>query len=120
MTITPLAPKVNGPLSEWSSTILLEGCVPGATVRVISLTRPDGEPVASGNATSGTVRLPLTPGIKLNAKDRLVAAQSANGQDSLPVSSQLAITVAPAPTATASLPNPALATHLWEFGAGVQ
>src|SRR5664279_5348806 len=100
MAILPLAPKVIGPLSDWSSTILLEGCVPGASVRVLSLTRPGGPPVAKGNATSGTVRLPLAVGVTLNAKDKLVAAQYANGHDSLPVSSVLAVTVAPAPTTT--------------------
>ena len=116
----PLAPKVQGPLSEWSSSIGVEGCVPGATIRVRSSARPGDGLVAQGLASSGEARLALAPGVALNAKDRLTAAQSAGGQESLPVSDMLAVWVAPAPKTTSDLPNPAIGTHLWEFGSGVQ
>lgn len=116
---TPLSPRVLGPISAWSASVLLDGCIPGAEVTVISLARSGAGKVATGTAQAGQVRLPLIAGVKLNGKDRLVAVQAIGGETSTAVSDPLAVSVAAEPKSSGDLPHPAIATHLWEFGRGV-
>lgn len=117
---TPLSPNVIGPLSEWTTTIRVEGCVPNAQVTIMSLSRPAPGIVAKGATPGGVARIPLVAGVRLTQHDRLVAVQSAGGADSTAPSDDLAVPVAPAPTVSASMPNPAFVSHLWEFGRALE
>jgi len=117
---TPCAPIIIGPLSEWSSSIRVEGCIPGASIAIVSLSRPGIGLLAKGTSSSGAARLALEPGVRLNEKDRLIAMQSFGGEESAPPSDALALPVAPAPKSSAGLPNPTFLSHLWEFGRALQ
>lgn len=116
----PCSPSIVGPVSEWSATVYVQACVPGAQVTVLSLTRSPPGVVAVGTASDGAARLPLSAGVKLRQDDRLIAVQRVGAEDSLPPSDVLALPVGAAPTSSAGLPSPAFASHLWECGRAVQ
>lgn len=114
------SPVLVGPLSEWSSSIRIDGCIPDAVLTVLSLKRSPGAVIAKGKVTGGTTRLQLMDGVKLNQQDRLIAIQGLSGSNSTPPSDALALGVAPAPTSMAGLANAVFVSHLWEFGMALQ
>jgi hypothetical protein len=67
--VAPLPPKVVGPVSELSTSILVEGQVTGATVTVYE----DNTQVAGGPAPSASFAFPLLPNKTLTAGQKLTA-----------------------------------------------
>src|SRR6266568_2122505 len=65
----PLPPKVVGPLSELSTSVLVEGQVAGATVAVFA----DKTPVAGGVAPSASFAFPLSANQSLKAGQKVTA-----------------------------------------------
>ncbi len=97
-------PRIDGPISEWSSSVRVSGCQPGAQVIVRSLTRPGVQDVATGTASGGSDRVEMLAGVRLKANDRLVAHQSNGGIESQwPPNDLSAVIVAGAPTNSVGL-----------------
>ena len=73
-----MQPVVVGPLSELSSSVLVRGQLPGATVTVETGSRT----VAKGIAKSGEQRFPLLGGTTLSRGEFLYAVQHLGGDQS--------------------------------------
>lgn len=67
-------PRLCGPLTSWSMTLLVEGALPGATIHVREGS-PIGSPVAKVVASGGRDRINLLPGVTLSAGRQLFVAQ---------------------------------------------
>jgi len=109
-------PTIVGPVSALSSSLRVQGSLPGATVIVLSLTRPTNAEVAKGVAQGGDDRFNLLSGVTLTANDRLVATQGLGSDASATPGDALALAVAPAPTNPAELGFVGYVSHLWECG----
>lgn len=108
-------PLLRGPFTAWSDSILVEGCLPGATV-IVTAHGPSVRTVAKGIAGGGSDRLPLLAGEKLQATDRLVVLQTLGVEASIETPSHLASLVAPAPTNHDALAPLAFRSHVYPCG----
>lgn len=113
-----ITPIVVGPLTEWSGSILVKGCLPGARI-VVSAVGPAPRKVAEGTAGGGADRVPLLAGEKLQAQDRLIVWQGLGGEASADTPSHLAVPVAPAPPQYGTLVPLAFRTRLYPCGRAV-
>jgi hypothetical protein len=111
-------PVLAGPLTEWSDTLLVEGAMPGATVRVRS-TGPNPRDIAQGTAAGGRDRFALLPGVKLQNHDHLLLRQELGAEASGWTPANLGTPVGPAPASHGQLPPPSIKTRLWRCGAKV-
>ncbi len=107
-----MQPVVVGPLSELSSSVLVRGQLPGATVTVETGSRT----VAKGIAKSGEQRFPLLGGTTLSRGEFLYAVQHLGGDQSDVPSGNQGMPVAPAPTSSADFGPVNVATHLYACG----
>jgi hypothetical protein len=110
-----MKPTIVGPLSELSTSIRVQGQLPGATVTVVS-TRPGFRVVAKGVATSSDERFPLGAGAVLSQADLLFAIQDLGGDKSPEPSGDLGMTVQRKPQSIADLGHVGFVTHLFECG----
>ncbi|HDR7359781.1 TPA: hypothetical protein QCX16_003191 [Bacillus toyonensis] len=111
-------PIIRGPLTEWSQTILVEGCLPGATV-IIESKGSNPRTLAKGIANGGSDRLELLPGQKLDVKDKVVVTQQLGSEKCPIMSIDYAMVVGPSPIDHKSLPPISIYTNLWECGKAV-
>lgn len=111
-------PLVRGPLTEWTDSVLVEGCLPGAAITVTAL-GSSIRTVAKGVANGGSDRVPLLAGEKLFASDRLVVFQTLAGESSIETPGHLAMPVSPAPINHDSLAPLAFRSHVFPCGRGL-
>lgn len=115
MTDRLCTPIIGGLLSNMSNKVFVSNCVPGATIIVRSLTRPDDLVRAPTTASFGY--LPLLPNVQLVAGDRLVAAQlDGAGNESPQTAPELAVVVGGAPTSVQGVSPVDIAGRLWQCG----
>ncbi len=111
-------PLVRGPLTEWSDSFIIEGCLPGATI-VVSSMGPSPRTVGKSTAHGGTDHVPLLSGEKLQPQDLIVVFQTLGSDTSMTTPSHLAMPVAAAPAQHAALSPLTFRTHLYPCGRGV-
>ncbi|MGN2642435.1 hypothetical protein ACTD5D_40935 [Nocardia takedensis] len=107
---------VVGPVGEWMSAVLVQGCLPGAQITVRTL---EGAMVASGVSGGGADYVPVEKYVVLRAGQRLVAVQELDAQISEPASQELAVTVGAAPTEHSQLPPLVFRSRLFECARAV-
>src|SRR3990172_4187868 len=109
-------PIIKGPLCEWSSDLLVEGCIPGATIELESVgLRP--RKLAKAIANGGSDRVPLPSGVQLEPGDLVSVAQQLGAEDSGLTPHLLAVSVGPAPKQHAPLAAVNFRSRVWECGA---
>jgi hypothetical protein len=111
-------PLIVGLLTEWSDSICVQGCLPGATIRISCIgasPRDLGEGIASG----GIDRIPLRPGERLHASDRVMVSQKLGGEHSEPMPEYLAVSVASAPTDHGQLAPLSILSRLFACGGAI-
>jgi hypothetical protein len=112
-------PTLIGSISEWSSTLLVESCVPGATVTVESI-GPSVRTVAkTAGVGGGRDRIHLLAAEKLRADDLLVLSQESAAGLSPKTDKRLAFPIGSAPTDSGSLPPLSFVSHIYECGQAV-
>lgn len=111
-------PLVRGPLTEWTHSFLVEGCLPNARI-VVSSIGPSPRTLAKGTAGGGSDRVPLLAGEKLQARDLIIVFQSLDNESSIPTPSHLAMPVAPVPRQHAGLAPLAFRTHIYPCGRAI-
>lgn len=111
-------PIVSGPLTEWSDSFFIEGCLPGAMI-VVSSMGPSPRTVGKSTANGGTDRVPLLPGEKLQSQDLIVVFQTLGSDSSITTPSYLAVPVAPAPVQHAALSPLTFRTHVYPCGRAI-
>ncbi len=110
-------PTLTGPISEWSTTLLVEGCVAGATVKVRSIgPMPRDIATLANVGGGGRIRINLLAGVTLRADDLLVLLQTGAAGMSPETAKKLAFPVAPAPTNAGNLPPLSFVSHVYECG----
>jgi hypothetical protein len=110
-----MRPVVVGPLSELTSSIRVQGQLPGATVSV-EAAGPAPRTLAKGVASSGDQRFPLLGGVSLDRRDVVYAVQKLGGVQSDVPSGNLAMPVAAAPATGVDFGPVHLVTHPYACG----
>jgi hypothetical protein len=111
-------PLLRGPFTEWSDSVVVEGCLPGATA-VVTAVGPSVRTVAKGNVGGGSDRLPLLAGEKLKSTDVLLVFQTLGAESSIETPHHLGSPVAPAPTQHGALAPLAFRSHVYPCGRAI-
>jgi hypothetical protein len=116
MVLKLCTPIIDGLLSNLSEMVFVSNCVPGATVVIRSLERPN-ETLVKALINQPDGFLPLIAGITLVAGDRLVARQEdAFGHESPETQEQLAVKVGAAPSNAMGISPVDINGTLWQCG----
>lgn len=113
--MTLCTPIVHGPLTAWSDSFLVDGCLPGARI-IVSSVGPSPRMLAKSTAGGGSDRVPLLAGEKLQAQDRIVVSQSLGSEASAVTPVHLALAVAHVPTLHTALSPITFRTHVYPCG----
>jgi len=116
--MTLITPLVRGPLTEWTASFLVEGCLPGAQI-VVSSVGTSPRTLGKSTAVGGSDRVSLLPGEALQAQDRIVVFQTLGSESSVSTPSHFAVPVAPAPTLHAALPPLSFLTYVYPCGRAI-
>lgn len=114
--MAPGIPSVVGPITEWASTVLVEGCLPGATITIATT---DGQSIATAVSDGGSDQVPIPVGAPLTVGQRLVASQQLNADTSATTPDELAVAVSASPTNHNQLPPLTFRSRLFECGRAV-
>ena len=115
-------PTIVGPVSELSTSLRVQGALPGATIYVIAFDMatlhrfPTSRTVAKGKAVGGDDRLLLLRGAKLHASDILFARQESDSEKSNTLSNDKGLAVQPAPTTASELGYVGFFSRLYKCG----
>jgi glycerophosphoryl diester phosphodiesterase len=107
-----MQPAILGPLSELSTSVRVQGQLPGAAVTVSSAKRV----VAKAIASSADQRLTLSAGVVLSRTEMLHATQALGNEVSAVPTGDQGTPVAPAPASASALPHVNVVTHLYACG----
>lgn len=108
-------PIIRGPLTEWSSSFLVEGCLPGAQI-IVSAVGPSPRTLAKSIAGGGSDRVPLLAGEKLQAQDVILVLQIHGSESSVATAGHLGVPVGPAPIQHSALSPVTFRTHVYPCG----
>lgn len=112
MEETLAAPLLIGPVSTWSTRILVTGCSPGAEVKLHRVGNKT-DLIGSAMANDSECEVELTSAVA--AGERIVAIQELDGQSAATPEAQ-ALEITPSLKADETLPNPWLLTTLYVWG----
>ncbi|MBO3095469.1 hypothetical protein [Cellulomonas dongxiuzhuiae] len=111
-------PRIVGPVSGWTSSLLIEGAVAGATV-VVRDGSPTGPDLVKSSVGGGRDRVPLLPGVQLSPGRALFVAQIDAFDTSPWTSPHLAEVVGPPPVDWAKVPPPWFRSQVFACGRAV-
>ncbi|ADO71977.1 hypothetical protein [Stigmatella aurantiaca] len=113
-----ITPLLQGPLTEWSDSLVVEGALPGATV-VARTIGPNPRDIAKSIVAGGRDRVTFLPGVQLQEKDRILVRQELGGEQSEWTPDHLGVDAGKAPADHGALAPLSFKSHAWECGTRV-
>lgn len=107
--------SIVGPVSELSTSLRVQGALPGANVLVTSVGRNPRD-IAKGIASGGDDRIALLSGVTLQIDDILIAVQEFGGEKSDDLPKSLGLSVQGAPKTASELGHVGFLSHLYTCG----
>lgn len=108
-------PTIVGPVSELSTSLRVQGALPGATILVVSV-GANPRDTAKGIASGGDDRISLLPGVTLQNNDILIALQELGGDKSPEPPKSLGLSVQDVPSIPNQLGHVGFLSHLYKCG----
>lgn len=108
-------PTIVGPVSELSTSLRIQGALPGATILVVSV-GANPRDIAKDIASGGDDRILLLPGITLQNDDILIAVQELGGDKSPEPPKSLGLSVQNVPSIPSQLGHVGFLGHPYKCG----
>lgn len=108
-------PTIVSPVSELSTSLRVQGALPGASILVVSV-GANPRDIAKGIASGGDDRISLLPGVTLQNDDILIALQELGGDKSPKPPKSLGLSVQDVPSAPSQLGHVGFLSHLYKCG----
>lgn len=108
-------PTIVSPVSELSTSLRIQGALPGSTILVVSV-GANPRDIAKDIASGGDDRISLLPGVTLQADDILIALQELGGDKSPEPPKSLGLSVQDVPSAPGQLGHVGFLSHLYKCG----